>query len=467
MERGKESTGIENSSLEAGIRYFRSKAGFERVFSEMEKKLKSLGHPGGRISLKNAKDEERTDVGRFLGRSFRDKDISFSVKEFEEALRSSRFADVDITELIEGYLGRRIVSNRELRRAKEAADAAFYENLVKTQGLGDAARSWLLSMSVQECGRLFAEWKDTEKCAEIIRRLDEGQRIAAARRVQGGHIRLAVLAAQISGMPHYLDRNKSEGKLFLRLLAHVKRSLACAEADAVKMKTEEETAAPGSERGQTAEYEAERILKLYLDSGIRPDDISSHVTLYGIGLWENGAPVAAYEDFIRRRENYVVTLSNLAGIEAVRPVRDKVFIVENQMVFSELCERCPAGSFVCTSGQLRTAALLLIDLLCSSDIEIYYSGDLDPEGTGIADRVLERGADRITPFFMDRKTYLKYLSDRPMDPRDRLDQRRLSQLSGIRSDTLRALAEEMKKYRTPLYQESFLEEMIKAIDHLY
>ena len=68
----------------------------------------------GRISLKNAKDEERTDVGRFLGRSFRDKDISFSVKEFEEALRSSRFADVDITELIEGYLGRRIVSNREL-----------------------------------------------------------------------------------------------------------------------------------------------------------------------------------------------------------------------------------------------------------------------------------------------------------------------------------------------------------------
>ena len=268
-------------------------------------------------------------------------------------------------------------------------------------------------------------------------------------------------------MPHYLDRNKSEGKLFLRLLAHVKRSLACAEADAVKMKTEEETAAPGSEREQTAEYEAERILKLYLDSGIRPDDISSHVTLYGIGLWENGAPVAAYEDFIRRRENYVVTLSNLAGIEAVRPVRDKVFIIENQMVFSELCERCPAGSFVCTSGQLRTAALLLIDLLCSSDSEIYYSGDLDPEGTGIADRVLERGADRISPFFMDRKTYLKYLSDRPTDPRNRLDQRRLSQLSGIRSDTLRALAEEMKEYRTPLYQESFLEEMIKEIDHLY
>lgn len=52
-------------------------------------------------------------------------------------------------------------------------------------------------------------------------------------------------------------------------------------------------------------------------------------------------------------------------------------------------------SLLCTSGQPRYAALKLISLIVQSGIPIYYSGDLDPDGIGIADRLWQRFGNRI------------------------------------------------------------------------
>ena len=96
-------------------------------------------------------------------------------------------------------------------------------------------------------------------------------------------------------------------------------------------------------------------------------------------------------------EPYVLTMENLKGITEVQPVGTCVYIVENEMVFSYLMEQVQGKnvSLLCTSGQPRYAALKLISLIVQSGIPIYYSGDLDPDGIGIADRLWQRFGNRI------------------------------------------------------------------------
>lgn len=128
--------------------------------------------------------------------------------------------------------------------------------------------------------------------------------------------------------------------------------------------------------------------------GIVPDNISSLVHAFGIRLKKQEIWHPAYEAFCRCREPYVLTMENLKGITEVQPVGTCVYIVENEMVFSYLMEQVQGKnvSLLCTSGQPRYAALKLISLIVQSGIPIYYSGGLDPDGIGIADR-LWRGSE--------------------------------------------------------------------------
>lgn len=83
-----------------------------------------------------------------------------------------------------------------------------------------------------------------------------------------------------------------------------------------------------------------------------------------------------------------------------------------QMVFSYLMEQVQGKnvSLLCTSGQPRYAALKLISLIVQSGIPIYYSGDLDPDGIGIADRLWQRFGNRIQFFGMSPEDYRNSLS---------------------------------------------------------
>ena len=53
----------------------------------------------------------------------------------------------------------------------------------------------------------------------------------------------------------------------------------------------------------------------------------------------------------------------------------------------------PTAPIICTHGQLRMASWRLLDLL-DFDIEMYYSGDLDPEGLRIAQNI-DRKSTRL------------------------------------------------------------------------
>lgn len=193
--------------------------------------------------------------------------------------------------------------------------------------------------------------------------------------------------------------------------------------------------------------------------GIVPDNISSLVHAFGIRLKKQEIWHPAYEAFCRCGEPYVLTMENLKGITEVQPVGTCVYIVENEMVFSYLMEQVQGKnvSLLCTLGQPRYAALKLISLIVQSGILIYYSGDLDPDGIGIADRLWQRFGNRIQFFGMSPEDYRNSLSKEVFGENGR------KKLEHIWHPLLRETAELVRKTGKAGYQENILKELSEKL----
>lgn len=85
-------------------------------------------------------------------------------------------------------------------------------------------------------------------------------------------------------------------------------------------------------------------------------------------------------------------MENLQGITGASTEHNRAYIVENEMVFSYLISQMEEEevTLLCTSGQPRTAALKLISLLLAEGTELFYSGDIDPDGVRIAERLWKK-----------------------------------------------------------------------------
>lgn len=155
----------------------------------------------------------------------------------------------------------------------------------------------------------------------------------------------------------------------------------------------------------------------------------------------------------------MLTMENLKGITEVQPVGTCVYIVENEMVFSYLMEQIQGKnvSLLCTSGQPRYAALKLISLIVQSGILIYYSGDLDPDGIGIADRLWQRFGNRIQFFGMSPEDYRNSLSKEVFGENGR------KKLEHIWHPLLRETAELVRKTGKAGYQENILKELSEKL----
>ncbi len=160
------------------------------------------------------------------------------------------------------------------------------------------------------------------------------------------------------------------------------------------------------------------------------------------------------------KEPCAVTMENLQGLTAVQPAGRKAYIVENEMVFSYLLKHLVQKeiTLLCTSGQLRSVAVKLIPFLLDSGVEIYYSGDTDPDGICIADRIWKKYGDRIHIWRMAYCDYENSLSgemvgDIPLKKLDTVQNPilcetvkhvRTKKLAGYQENILNYMLEDMK-----------------------
>ncbi|HWL12431.1 MAG TPA: DUF2399 domain-containing protein, partial [Ureibacillus sp.] len=132
------------------------------------------------------------------------------------------------------------------------------------------------------------------------------------------------------------------------------------------------------------------------------------------------------------------------------------WIAENSSVCSTIMDALPNAPIICTHGQLRAASWRLLDLLVEANCTLYYSGDLDPEGLLIADRLKKRYKDQVVLWRMDKKTYEASISSENIS-------NRLSKLESLSSPEWSELVSLMREKKRAGYQEAIAESLINDI----
>ena len=427
---------------EACAAYFKENPAYQRCFSEFEKKWNSYGRVTGIITLKNTFEEERRAIGGILGKTFYEDTVRFSFIEFEKGLQCTKFAPVNFEEVLEVYFGRKMITTQEKQREAEREKTEFFENvencLTECADPDSAGVFWLRKMFLQKkygYQTVIREYgRDREKTEKLLKTVGKALLLLEDIRETEEEYPLAVFSAEISGNPHYFDQGTTAGQLLVHGMCYAAQT----------------------------EYpeNAHQWRELLLSGGIVPDNISSIVHIYGLRLQVRGEWHPAYDSFCSLWEPCAVTMENLQELTAVQPTGDKVYIVENEMVFSYLLKHLEQKNvtLLCTSGQLRSAAVKLMYFLLDSGAEIYYSGDTDPDGIRIADRLWKKYGDRIHVWRMSEEDYVKSLSE------EEIGNVSLKKLETVENPILRRTAKEVRKKKRAGYQENILKDLLEDME---
>lgn len=419
--------------------YLKKNPVYRRCMEELRDKWKRYGRIAGRITLPRATAEERRAIGGIIGKKLTDETVTFTFREFEQGLQKTRFAPVEMKAVLEEYFAGSLYTNQEQRTQARMEKEEFFREL-SAYFEEDAGKTSAAALWAEELRRgkrygyqiLMKEFSKDPKEAEVLAH-NVGRALLRLEAMDGEESLLAVFAAAVTGNPHYFDRGATAGQLLTQAVCFWKKS----------------------EAPQSA-YEWRECMRA---AGVVPDNIASLVHAFNVRLKTEDGPHPAYEAFCRRREPYVLTAENLRFITGAETKHDQVYVVENEMVFLYLVENTKDRDIgiVCTSGQLRAAALQLLDYLVKDGAAVCYSGDLDPAGMDIADRLWQRFGGAVRLWRMDAADYKRSISA------EALSDRQMVRLERLKNKTLCRTAELVRKEKRAGYQENILPLLLEDI----
>lgn len=422
--------------------HFQNHPGYRRAFEQMRKKWKSYGRCAGVVILNDATPTEQAALSQFFGKHFFDQKIRFSLADWEAELLNTSFSDVSFLELLEAYFQESMESTKEnATKAKEALEC-FFEQLksIAQRCDGSWALTWIQSMWEEKTSGyplLISLYKKDAKEA-----LKRAHTVVNALAISETHkqtlhtnpslkrnqpLRLAVCASQAAGYPHALDYQQMEGKLFIQALCCIFEHSADS---------------------------AEERMEVYYQAGLVADTLSSFTIGRGLLLLEkDGSEHPGYQVIRQRNEICHLSLETLSGLVGADSLSKRVFVLENQMVFSQLCglSAKTRSVILCTSGQCRTASLILLDMLRDQGCEIWYSGDYDPEGMLIADKLVRRGKGKVHLWHYSVDEYIAHQSTQEVKAES------LKMLDRLVNKQLKEIAAVMLVDKRAAYQEKLLE----------
>mgnify|MGYP002905473183 CR=1 FL=1 len=240
-------------------------------------------------------------------------------------------------------------------------------------------------------------------------------------------IYLPVFAAEISGNPHAFDMGTTEGNILYQviLISLEQRGLVVESSDL---------------------FPAYKRQKSYLLAGILIDDISNYAILYQVrAMKKDRSEHQGMLGFFSEKNMVQVPLNIISEWESIECIDNEIYVVENPSVFAAICKE---KSCMCMNGQPRLAGLLVLELLAKSGTKVYYSGDLDPEGILIAQKLSQyyRGTFcywHMTPFDYEQCRSKEILSEK-----------RKKMLQKITDERLLPVVDAVTKYGVAGYQES-------------
>lgn len=402
-----------------------------RCMNEIKKRWISYGRFTGKITILDATKEEINDLTRITGIRFERDKIKLSVKDFENSLKESDFAPLDLKEVIDCYFGYTIITKNDLQKNKEDEINQFQSNLykiLKDNSTYEITFDWFKHLfSDKESGyRILVHLKKEkqERVYDIFKSIILGTEAVLENQT---NVPIAVFASRISGNPHFLDKGSESANLFVSFLTYI--------------------------------YQIEQIKSaqdwyaLMEKASLSKDEIAGSVAIYNVhlnrvdGFHKGSEACYAYE------QPFMASYANIMDINAITTDENKVYVVENEMVFSYLVKEMKNKhiAIICTSGQLSSTAQKIISLLAESNNQIYYSGDCDPEGLMICDKLFQKYPKQLHVWRMQPSDYQNSISQ------ETISENRLKQLDHLENVVLKQTALQMREVKKSGYQENILE----------
>lgn len=419
------------------VQIFREEPGFLKLFSLFKEKYRSLGRIGGSISLKKFDNVELASIAGYLGQS-KEKLLqkgSIPLLDFERELANTGFTDWSLLQLLEEVLQESILTKKEELEQEKWQEASFIKSLKEANPEFDWWFDWIQGKS-PDTRWIWSLYKQNK--AELAGKLRIVSQAFSSLLKEGESERLPVFSQRITGNPHYFDTNGIAGKLLLQCL-YVDQILK-------------------GNRSAVMSNSVEELNELLAEYGIIRDDLWNFVTCQGLLASRQNSIHPVWQAAVESQSVMNVPMKELSKIDKVWPNKGtNVWIVENSSVCSTIMDAVPNAAIVCTHGQLRLASWRLLDLLVQSGNTLFYSGDIDPEGIIIAERLKKRYKEQVVIWRMDKMTYETSLSNEDISSR-------FSMLDGITSLEWKDLLDTMRREMKAGYQEAIVSNLISDIE---
>ena len=424
------------------IDYFKQSDIWLQVFTGFRDKYLSYGRFAGKVMIKNPSSEEIEELEGFFGQNFHgQKSVSISAEKFAKALSGNKYKEISPVEILTEYFGKPLQVKAEIREffegkiagmehefAEAFKDTPAFPMLEKFKAIakskrndhGDQKKDHLENTIFNnETERDLSEWKRRLwLCARIYNELPYRQ---------NKEMYLAFFAARMTGNPHAFDGETPEGKMLCQII-------------------ETDLEARGQQVEDSPLFPAYKKQKSYLLAGILIDDISNYTMLYNVrAIKKNGSLHQGIEGFFQEKNMIQLPLNVISKLGQVRCIDNEIYIVENPSVFAMICEE---KSCMCMNGQPRLSGLIVLELLARSGTHVFYSGDLDPEGILIAQKLAHFYPGKFTYWHMTQEDYEACQSE------EILSERRLKMLDKITDEQLMPAVESMIRCKKAGYQEN-------------
>lgn len=401
--------------------FFKQGGIWKRLFTGFRNKYESYGHFSGKVVLNNLSFEDIDELEGFFGLNYHGKkSVTISAEKFVKALANSKYTNITPYEILTEYFDTPLIAKSESRTLKEnnikSIEFDFYDNFKETPAVQFLEE---FENIVKNLSEDLIAWKHMLwLCAEIYNALPYRNK---------DKMYLAVFATRLTGNPHAFDQGTTKGNILYRVIQiDLKYRHINIEASEI--------------------FPAYRRKKSYLLAGIMIDDISNYTMLYNVhGIKTDGNIHQGIEGFYKEKNIVQLPLNVIADLDRIECIDNTIYIVENPSVFAMICKE---KSCMCMNGQPRLAGLIVLELLAKSGISIYYSGDFDPEGILIAQKLSQFYDGKFIYWHMTPDDYYKCKSNKT------ISKKRMKILNKITDKNLIPAANAIQKYGMAGYQEN-------------
>lgn len=403
---------------------------FSEFMQLWKKQYEKYGTCKGSIDL-ILNDSNRECMSGLMGKDYYGVDCAhITFRQLQKAISNTKYENCDFNEVLKMYFNHDILTNKNRQEQEQMRIQNIFKHLLEQEG---KSQQWIHHIYTDHDSvyvRIVQASKENEqKCVNTVHVVMKA--LNQLPMWQDKKENISIFASLHTKNPHAFDKNTFAYYLLMHGIVYFLK------VDFPKTNLEQN--------------------EILYRAGLYQDGISNYCSIARLqALNENYQPHLGWIGFYDSYEALNVNMDNLLHIRNI-VCCDRVYVVENPAVFQALLkmikkEKIEKIGLVCTNGQLNYSAYLLLDILVSSNVETYYSGDMDPEGLLIADKIKQRYPD-VKLWCYDEKYYDISKS------KEQATNQRMHMLDALKDETLIQIGKCIYENKNRVgYQENMIEE---------